>query len=78
MENLKNEIEAVRQLGDSIGYGHLMSLASSIWREKLSPDGIESGAFVPVCMYSVKVSDLDMVNRSTAHYDKIVKDFKEH
>lgn len=73
MEKLKKEIEAVKQLGDQIGYGHLMSLASSLWREILAPDGVESGAFVPVCTYSVKDEDLDMVNNSIEHYDKIVK-----
>lgn len=73
MENLKKEIEAVKQLGEKIGYGHLMSIASSLWRELLAPDGIESGAFVPVCTYSVKKEDLEMVNNSIEHYDKIVK-----
>lgn len=76
MENLKNEIDAVKQLGEKIGYGHLMSLASSLWREKLSPDGIESGAFVPVGRYSIKKRDMNMVNRSTAHYDAIIKNNK--
>ena len=73
MENLKKEIEAVKQLGDQIGYGHLMSLASSLWREVLAPDGLESAAFVPVCIYSVKDEDLEMVNKGIEHYDKIVK-----
>jgi len=30
MRNLKTEIEKVKKLGDEIGYGHLMSLASSL------------------------------------------------
>lgn len=40
---------AVQSLGEDIGYGELMSIASRLWREYLKDLGVgESGAFVPV------------------------------
>ena len=46
-KNYAEEIEKVKQLGDEIGYGHLMELASALWRKKLKYSGMpESGAFV--------------------------------
>ena len=71
-----NDIEKVKQLGDEIGYGHLMSLASSLWREKLWQTGTPlEGAFIPV-IRSFVVNDKeieDIVDGDTKHYDKIVK-----
>lgn len=37
--------EAVRELGDRIGYGNMMHLAEQVWREKLIPQGLEGGEF---------------------------------
>ena len=36
----KSEIEAVRKLGESIGYGNIMDIASALWCLKLSDDGV--------------------------------------
>ena len=37
------EENAVRQLGDLIGYGRMMQLAEQVWRKKLAPQGLEGG-----------------------------------
>jgi hypothetical protein len=44
----KSEIEAVRALGEYIGYGNMMEIASALWAEKLENTyGITAeGAFV--------------------------------
>ena len=43
-----NEIDAVKHLGDQIGYGNLMSIASALWRKNLKETDVpEHGAFVP-------------------------------
>ena len=74
---LKQEVDAVRELGDKIGYGNLMELASALWRERLNETlGFSSGAFVPVCTYSIKKADMDMVNKSSRTYDNIIKNNK--
>jgi hypothetical protein len=74
---LKREVEAVRQLGSQMGYGHMMELASALWREDLQKTiGFSSGAFVPVCTYSIKKADIPMIEKSSNQYDKIVKNHK--
>ena len=41
------EIEQVKQLGESIGYGNLMDIASTLWAIRLEKEyGITSGAFI--------------------------------
>lgn len=37
--------QVVRQLGDYIGYGNLMQLASEIWGEKLAEMNLKGGEF---------------------------------
>lgn len=37
------EENAVRQLGDLIGYGRTMQLAEKLWRRKLQTSGLEGG-----------------------------------
>lgn len=76
-DKLKKEVDAVRQLGSLIGYGHLMELASALWREQLQDTlGFSSGAFVPVCTYSINKDDIPMIEKSSKQYDKIVKNNK--
>ena len=46
-KTLKEEMFSVKQLGDKIGYGNLMSWASALWRKKLYDlDCPIDGAFV--------------------------------
>lgn len=43
-----SEIEAVKRLGEQIGYGNMMDIASALWALSLERQyGITSGAFVP-------------------------------
>jgi hypothetical protein len=43
----KHEIEQVKELGERIGYGNMMSIASVLWAMSLEEKhGITSGAFV--------------------------------
>ena len=45
---LKEEMNSVKQLGERVGYGNLMSWASALWRKKLCDLGCPTdGAFVP-------------------------------
>jgi hypothetical protein len=47
---LKEEYEAVKKLGDEIGYGQLMSLATLCWRDMLRESNYPtSGAFIGEC-----------------------------
>lgn len=55
IEGLKGEELLVKKLGEKIGYGNLMTIASKLWKVDLFINGYpESGAFIPVCEYQVK------------------------
>lgn len=58
------EINAVKKLGEKIGYGNLMSIASGLWSVDLQKKyGTSSGAFIPVCIYDVKKKCRDEILR---------------
>lgn len=69
----EQEIQAVKLLGDTIGYGHLMSLASALWRKKLlDAGGPVTGAFVPTIDSFIKDEYKDTLIENK-FYDDIVK-----
>lgn len=56
--NRKWEIETVKNLGEQIGYGNLMDIASALWGITLEDEyGIKTGAFVPTILPCLKKSD---------------------
>lgn len=52
------EIRAVHRLGEQIGYGNMMDIASALWANSLERDyGITSGAFIPTIAGMMKKKD---------------------
>lgn len=48
-KSIRQDFLEVKEIGERIGYGNLMSLASSLWRKNLKDDGLPAdGAFIPV------------------------------
>lgn len=71
------EVAAVQRLGEEIGYGNLMWLASALWRRKLVKDlgeGHEKGAFLPIVSCLLNEEGLDVFQQQIEVYDEIVKD----
>jgi len=71
-----DEIKEVKELGEKIGYGNMMSIASALWRKSLKEkDYPISGAFVPTCLEFIKedLQDLDKDGRKL--YDKMVSEY---
>lgn len=61
--NREQEIEAVKALGEQIGYGNLMGIASALWAIDLDKSGHgHSGVFLPVCDFSLKSPDRNRSN----------------
>lgn len=59
-----DEIRLVKQLGEQVGYGNLMNLASALWAIDLeSKDYPVTGAFVPVISPDIKAA-------RRKHYEK--------
>lgn len=47
-DNYNREIKQVKELGERIGYGNMMVIASALWRIQLEDTwGITTGAFLP-------------------------------
>ena len=68
-----DEIKAVQELGEQIGYGHMMNLASALWRKDLKDNGYpEIGAFVPTISSFIKKGYYDV--KSEELYDKIINE----
>ena len=70
------EVTAVQRLGDQIGYGHLMSLASALWRRSLAEnygEKIAEGAFVPTLKMLVVEDWQENIEKANKLYDGIVK-----
>lgn len=69
------EVNAVQRLGEQIGYGHLMSIASALWRRKLSKEYSEKfaeGAFVPTLKMLVVEDWHENLQKEIDLYDNIV------
>lgn len=48
------EILEVKELGERIGYGNMMDIASALWSMKLSDDGVERIMHVPTVQPCMK------------------------
>ena len=58
-ERFKREVEAVKSLGDQIGYGNMMTIASALWAKILIDEGLTgSEAFYPTLLSNMKPGDL--------------------
>jgi hypothetical protein len=61
-----NDTRRVKQLGEELGYGHLMALASALWKKDMEDNDYPvSGVFVPTCLSFIKedLQDLDKDGR---------------
>ena len=54
----KKEILAVKKLGDVIGYGNMMSIASALWCLHMKELNLPTaGAFIPTIKYCMKMKE---------------------
>ena len=60
----KDEILAVKALGERIGYGNMMDIASELWSIKLSDDGIERIMHVPTVEPCMKKKEWERTRKA--------------
>lgn len=60
-----NEVDEVKQLGERIGYGRLMQIASQQWSKMLTEKyGISgTGAFVPAIHFQIKEEEKERLRQ---------------
>ena len=64
-ERFRRECEEVKRLGDQIGYGNMMTIASALWAKMLIDEGwTDSGAFFPTILSNMKPGDLTVHSMS--------------
>ena len=66
----------IQRIGEQIGYGHLMHLASALWRRHLRKEYNEKlaeSAFVPTFKKFVVEDWQENIEKSNKLYDEIVK-----
>jgi len=67
------EVDAVKSLGEKIGYGNMMEIASALWRENLRQRGYPIiGAFIPVLECDIKSGCKNLYQRETKRMESIV------
>lgn len=58
-DHFKRECEEVKSLGDQIGYGNMMTIASALWAKMLIDNDLgDSGAFYTTILSNMKPGDL--------------------
>jgi len=68
------DVNNVKELGEEIGYGHLMSIASALWRKSLMEKNYPiDGAFVPTCLSFVDKEIVHATKGERNLYDEMVK-----
>jgi hypothetical protein len=73
--NREQEILAVKLLGESIGYGNMMSIATSLWRKNLRDSGYpQSGAFIGTVYQLLSDEGREIADRELPHYDKEIEE----
>jgi len=71
-----DEIKEVKELGEKIGYGNMMSIASALWRKSAKEKGYPiSGSFVPTCLEFIKEDLQNLDKRGRELYDKMVSKY---
>lgn len=71
---MKDDVLRVKELADAIGYAHLMSITSALWRDLLKENGYPtSGAFVPSILKNIKDENQNGFKYDIEFYDKYIK-----
>lgn len=72
IENWKEEVLRVKELGEQIGYGNMMDIASCLWG--LMPNMPESGPFRTAGVHAIKKPDLKIYEQERNAKMKLIKE----
>lgn len=71
-----DEIKEVKELGEKIGYGNMMSIASALWRKSLKEKNLPViCAFIPACLPFIQEDFQDLGKKTREMYDKMVSEY---
>jgi hypothetical protein len=77
-EGHKREVIAVKALGENIGYGNMMSIASALWQLDLKDrHNLDTGAFIPTIAFDMKKKEgekaIEEQKRRAEYFRKMLK-----
>ena len=73
MDKIQHDILRVKELGELIGYGNMMSLASALWRKKLIESGTPpSGAFIAALEMDIEAEQQHLYETESKHFDNLI------
>jgi hypothetical protein len=76
-ECFEKYLSMVKELGNKIGYGHMMHIASALWRHDLQEFGSgTSGAFIPTLLNFVDNEVLEITKSEINKYDKLIENYE--
>lgn len=76
---MEQEIIAVKQLGEAIGYGNMMVLATALWRKSLRDNGYpESGAFIGTIYGLLDEGGRQIADKEIPMYDRLIENILEN
>ena len=68
------EVRMVKELGERIGYGNMMDIASSLWAIDLEDVyNINSGAFIPAGSFQMKKVELRRTEKERIFKKKLIR-----
>jgi hypothetical protein len=71
---IKKEILEVKELGEKIGYGNMMTIACSLWRKNLNDlDYPQSGAFIPTIYQLLNDEGKEIADKELPTYDRLIE-----
>ena len=78
INDLKQEAEMVKRVGEQIGYGNTMMIASALWVQHLIDNGLDEtsamlGAFYPACLGSLKKTNMKWAMEEMQRYRNLIK-----
>jgi len=75
MSLTKYEVESVKSIGESIGYGNMMEIASALWRKKMRETGLPiTGAHIVAADFQLTKVELKRSKKMRDNYDRMVED----
>lgn len=78
-KKINDDFLLIKKLGESMGYGHMMTIASVLWSDDLKTNGYpESGAFVPTILSFIKDDCKPITESSIKNYERLLENFKNN
>lgn len=72
---MRIDVKKVKELGEEIGYGHMMGIIHALWKKSLEEKGYPTnGAFVGTCLDFIDKEIVELTEGERELYDKLIQE----